>query len=77
VFLSQFINWNEKIVDHNKDETVEILIFQRDIMANKEKIIDVFQKLLDDKNLIEADEDIPISEFLTQQLDMLHEAAGY
>lgn len=75
--LAQFINWNETIVAYNKGENIEISIFQRDIKANKEKIIDVFQKLLDDKNHIEAYEDISISEFLTQQLDMLHDAAGY
>ncbi len=73
--LSQFININGRLVDHNKGDTVIISIFQRDISENREAIGKVFQQIIDNKKLVDIDSQEPLSKFLIEQLEWIHQAA--
>lgn len=74
--LSQFININERLVDHNKGDKVDISIFQRDILKNRVAIGNVFQQILDNKQLIDITTGRPISEFLIEQLEYINQATN-
>lgn len=74
--LSQFINLNDKLVEHDKGNKVDIEVFQRDIGNNKDKIGQVFQQLLDNKQLIELPTKTPLGTLLVEQLNYVHESVN-
>ena len=73
--LSQFINSNERLVDHNHGDQVDIAIFQRDVSKNRQAIGEVFQQIIDNDQLVDMFSKTPISEYLLEQLDWIHRAA--
>ncbi|MBA7555241.1 hypothetical protein ES705_47897 [subsurface metagenome] len=74
--LSQFLNINERLVDHNKGDRIDIRIFQRDVTAQREKVSEVFKQILDNNQLVDLVTRRPFSEFLIEQLDWIHQAAN-
>ena len=74
--LSQFINTNERLVDHDKGKKVDIGSFHRDVNANRKKIGEMFQQVIDNKGLVDLISGKPISEFLVQQLDWIHSSTN-
>lgn len=75
--LSQFINSNKRLVDYNKGDKVDIAIFQRDISKNRQAIGEVFQQIIDNDQLVDMFSKTPISKFLIEQLDWIHQAANH
>jgi hypothetical protein len=50
--LAGYINYFEKIIDYKSGDKFNFSVFARDINANKSKIVNTIQKLLDNKNII-------------------------
>lgn len=72
--VSQFINFNERIVNHDKGDKVNIEVFQHDITENRDSIGHLFQQLLDNKELVDLQTKTPIGDLLVEQLDYIHES---
>ena len=73
--LSQFTNINDRLIDHTKGSKVDIAIFKRDVTKNREAIGKVFQQLFDNDNLIDLQTKSPISKFLKEQLEYIHQTS--
>jgi hypothetical protein len=73
--ISQFINGNDRLVDHDKGDPVDLYVWERDISVNSEKISSEFQQVLDNDKLIDLMTGKPISVYLIQFLDSIHEAS--
>lgn len=73
--LTQFTNINDRLIDHNKGDKVAISIFKRDVTKNREAIGKVFQEIIDNDKLIDITSKEPISKYLVQQLDYIHQSA--
>lgn len=72
--VSQFINVRDRLIDHNKGDQVDINVWQRDITLNRDKIGEIFQQTLENDQLIDLNSRKPISDFLIEQLEYIHQA---
>ena len=74
--LVQFINGNGRLVNHEKGDRVDIDVWEKDLNENREPIGHIFQQIIDNDQLIDAMSGRPISEFLIEQLDYIHQSAN-
>lgn len=74
--LVQFINGAGRLVNHDKGDRVDIDVWERDLNENREQIGQVFQQIIDNDQLIDGMSGRPISEFLIEQLDYIHQSAN-
>lgn len=74
--ISQFINGKVRLVAHDKGDPVDLYVWEKDLSENSEKISSEFQQILDNDKLIDLMTGKPISVYLIQYLDSIHEASN-
>ncbi|MCF8363809.1 MAG: hypothetical protein K9G70_14425 [Prolixibacteraceae bacterium] len=71
--LSQFINRDERLVDHDLGSDIHLPNWKKDLTENKTKIANQFQSIIDNEQLVDMNTMQPISDYLISILDSIHE----
>lgn len=71
--LSQFINRDERLVDHDLGNDINLPNWINDLTKNQIKIANQLQRIIDNEQLVDMNTMQPISDYLISILDSIHE----
>jgi len=77
--ITQFIkHFNNQLISYSKGDNIDIRKYLEEVKSNKEEIINTFQRIIDDTNLVTYDGHsmTPLSNLLYERLGYLHNAAN-